>query len=156
MTLLMAPILKWMPIHLRDTRNPYIDTTLCKAQSIRVLQLYPGKAGSPLHCSLLEASLDRVPKYEAVSYTWGSLETNDEIECDSKTIFITKNCSKALRRLRHAENSRLLWIDSICIDQQSTLERNHRVNMMGRVYSKADQVIVWLGEGNEQTDGALN
>lgn len=37
------------------------------------------------------------------------------------------------------------WIDQICIDQASKAEQNHQVKMMGDVYQKADQVLLWLG-----------
>lgn len=38
-----------------------------------------------------------------------------------------------------------LWIDAICINQATTLEKNHQVSMMGMIYSQAECVIVWLG-----------
>jgi hypothetical protein len=36
------------------------------------------------------------------------------------------------------------WIDALCIDQSNVLERNHQVNLMSRIYSKAAFVISWL------------
>lgn len=37
------------------------------------------------------------------------------------------------------------WIDAICIQQANIRERNHQVAMMGDVYTRAAEVIVWLG-----------
>jgi hypothetical protein len=38
-----------------------------------------------------------------------------------------------------------LWIDALCIDQSNTRERNHQVQLMGRIYAQATCVIAWLG-----------
>jgi hypothetical protein len=37
-----------------------------------------------------------------------------------------------------------LWIDALCIDQRNTAERNHQVQQMGRIYSGATTVPIWL------------
>lgn len=38
-----------------------------------------------------------------------------------------------------------LWIDALCIDQENDRERNHQVQQMGRMYSSATRIVVWLG-----------
>lgn len=38
-----------------------------------------------------------------------------------------------------------LWIDSICIDQESLEERSHQVQQMGDIHIKAKEVYIWLG-----------
>lgn len=38
-----------------------------------------------------------------------------------------------------------VWIDVICIDQQSVSKRNHQVRVMGSIYRRAISVIAWLG-----------
>lgn len=38
------------------------------------------------------------------------------------------------------------WIDALSIDQANKLERNHQVAQMGRIYSNAMAVYLWLGE----------
>ncbi|KAJ4984360.1 hypothetical protein SVAN01_10133 [Stagonosporopsis vannaccii] len=45
-----------------------------------------------------------------------------------------------------------LWVDAICINQSNIPERTSQVRMMREIYSKADCVVVWLGEA-EATDG---
>ncbi|KAF2447053.1 HET-domain-containing protein [Karstenula rhodostoma CBS 690.94] len=37
------------------------------------------------------------------------------------------------------------WIDALCINQNSTVERNHQVSQMGEIYSHARQVLAWMG-----------
>jgi len=49
-----------------------------------------------------------------------------------------------------------MWIDALCIDQGSHKEKGHQVGMMGKVYSGAEKVIVWLGLSNADSDSALD
>jgi hypothetical protein len=49
-----------------------------------------------------------------------------------------------------------MWVDSICIDQNTTSERNHQVKQMGDIYSQAATVLVWLGETDEKTSDAFD
>jgi hypothetical protein len=39
-----------------------------------------------------------------------------------------------------------LWIDALCINQDDLQERNEQVPLMGRIYSKAETVLIHLGE----------
>ena len=68
-----------------------------------------------------------------------------KIECDGRELSITPNCEAALRRLRRGKQSRILWIDQICIDQETVDEKNYQVALMGDLYSIAEKVIVRLG-----------
>lgn len=43
----------------------------------------------------------------------------------------------------------MLWADAICINQDDVQEKGHQVNMMGKIYTKAIGVIVWLGQDYE-------
>jgi hypothetical protein len=38
-----------------------------------------------------------------------------------------------------------LWIDQICIDQDTLTEKNHQVQMMSDIYYNCEHVMVWLG-----------
>ncbi|KAH8634294.1 hypothetical protein IG631_09694 [Alternaria alternata] len=49
-----------------------------------------------------------------------------------------------------------LWIDAICIDQSRVEERNHQVAMMGKIYSLARKVLVWLGQSTPLIAGLLH
>ncbi|KAF6809796.1 heterokaryon incompatibility protein [Colletotrichum sojae] len=39
----------------------------------------------------------------------------------------------------------LIWIDSLCINQSDTAEREQQVKLMDRIFSRAETVKVWLG-----------
>lgn len=120
-------------------------------QAIRLMELLPDlRFKAPIRCSLHEINLSNDEKsrssYEALSYVWGSPTFDRPIQCDGKTLLITVNLEAGLRRLRKGRASRLVWVDAICINQNSVQERNHQVELMGKVYAQSSRVIVWLGE----------
>lgn len=100
---------------------------------------------SQIRCHLVQAYLNDIIPYEAVSYSWESQSTPHEIMIDEKTLSITESLHEALHHLRRPDEDRMLWIDALCIDQTNIKERGHQVNRMGEIYKKADRVIVWLG-----------
>lgn len=57
---------------------------------------------------------------------------------------VTPNLSEALYHLRRDEPL-VLWIDALCIDQQTMTERNSQVGIMGEIFSHASLVHMWLG-----------
>ncbi|PVH96482.1 hypothetical protein DM02DRAFT_499644, partial [Periconia macrospinosa] len=121
---------------------------------IRLLSLLPGKKGDLIRCKLskgrFKVSLPPQYNYEALSYVWGKSTQNRYIMLDNKKDFpVTDNLYAALGRLRRPEKARTLWVDSLCIDQQNTTERNHQVHMMGRIYNSAASVIAWLGDAGD-------
>ncbi|KLU90673.1 hypothetical protein MAPG_10525 [Magnaporthiopsis poae ATCC 64411] len=123
----------------------------------RVLRLEPSPdAASPLRCSLSEVSLDALEDpstgYTALSYTWDAQSPSQIVECDGGTLHVTANCEAAMRRLRRPDETHALWIDSIRIDQSAAAidERSAQVAVMGEVYMRAKQVVVWLGESDEK------
>ncbi|KAJ8108979.1 hypothetical protein OPT61_g7794 [Boeremia exigua] len=71
-------------------------------------------------------------------------ETSEEMtydtECEGPQVNTSLSSKKQIYR------PRFMWIDAICIDQGSNLEKNHQVQLMREIYSKAKRVIVWLGD----------
>lgn len=122
-----------------------------------MLRLFKG-TGSNIECELFEAWLDvedLIP-YEAISYTWGSMELSATVTIDGKTLSVTENLYLALQNLRLGEADRVLWVDAICINQSNHRERGHQVQQMGSVYSQADRVIIWLGPATDDTNVLLD
>lgn len=111
----------------------------------RLLRLLPGPTDTKIKCRLVEASLDNVPTYDAISYVWGTPTKREEIQCDGQPAYITISLAQALRKLRHSTRSKTLWADGICINQDNLNEKSHQVERMGEIYKKADKVVAWLG-----------
>ncbi|KAK0654949.1 heterokaryon incompatibility, partial [Cercophora newfieldiana] len=66
---------------------------------------------------------------------------------------ITRNLHVALRQLRLTDRKRILWIDSVCINQADISEVNVQVQRMWAIYQHARQVLVFLGK--EADDSGL-
>ncbi|KAL8964622.1 MAG: hypothetical protein Q9183_004327 [Haloplaca sp. 2 TL-2023] len=115
-----------------------------------------------IECDLLVADLSDAPRYEALSYTWGStiqdqpikihfgpnVPPNQSAVFKTEEILVTKHLHSAIRRLRQPTHSRTVWVDQLCINQTNIQERNAQVRLMAEVYRKAERTVVWLGEAD--------
>ena len=77
----------------------------------------------------------------------------EKIFLQGKRKEVTPNLFAALRRLRDRCLPSLLWVDSLCIDQGNTEEKNHQIGLMSLIYARAGRVLMWLGE--EANDSGL-
>lgn len=116
-----------------------------------------------------------VGNYVALSYEWGEgpathqiLVKHDSITKEGQDIggdaeflpfYIRTNLYAALRRLRVMPqfiDGCYLWADALCINQESPEERDEQMKIMTAIYQRAGNVLVWLGEGNEQLYQAVD
>lgn len=158
--------------------SEYAYKPLPDEYSIRVLILAPGKGDEPLSGALevihlctptptsesttqdthspANGVIRWVPdkSYEAVSYVWGSEDKKNVIFLSGKPHRITANLSDALRQCRLSDQPRILWADSICIDQDRLEEKNHQVYMMGRIYASSQRTLICLGTDPNNRDHA--
>ncbi|ESZ94114.1 hypothetical protein SBOR_5499 [Sclerotinia borealis F-4128] len=148
-----------------------IYPSVLPAPYIRLMHLDSGP-NEPIRLTLQEVNLQSPPPYDCLSYTWSdplyhALSPEDEIHrsndrrehpilCNGQSLLITESLLCALREFSKDNDEegkqgskfkkeRLIWIDGICVNQDSIEERNIQVGMMGEVYSKCSQVIIWLG-----------
>ncbi|KAH8654655.1 heterokaryon incompatibility protein-domain-containing protein, partial [Tricladium varicosporioides] len=109
------------------------------------------------------------PKFEALSYAWKLNEEEETTpnkpgeafvfcgnENTRKPLPVTINCKLALQYLRHPSETRVIFVDAICIDQNNLEERSQQVALMGEIYGKAENVLVWLGPATEDSDLAMH
>lgn len=102
--------------------------------------------------------LDDAPVFKAVSYEWGPKDKGYQIQVDGYLKHVRKNLVTFLLMLRdHDPNvyNYWLWIDQICIDQGILDERSQQAAQMGRIYSQAEEVLVWLGSSDANDDEAI-
>ncbi|RBR19824.1 hypothetical protein FVER53590_25119 [Fusarium verticillioides] len=111
----------------------------------RIFELKPGKDDEPLKGTLRTYLRKEAPRYEALSYVWGSPLLDKHIKCNDRRIKITSSLDLVLKRLRLTSDSRFLWIDQICINQACLEERTEQVCIMRDIYSEAALVNAWLG-----------
>ncbi|KAF2854154.1 hypothetical protein T440DRAFT_442650 [Plenodomus tracheiphilus IPT5] len=122
---------------------------------IRVLKIEPGRWDDDISCKLKVISLDRLlePRYDTLSYTWGSSESTSSIIVNGRTIAVSTNLFTALRALRRTSMTATIWADALCIDQKNNSEKSRQVALMGRIYKKGRQTWVSLGCPDERATG---
>ena len=101
----------------------------------RMIKLLPGRPEDPLDCELGVADLiiaskavgvaawSRICTYEAISYSWGWPGRDHEIRCSGKSIKVPPSLADALQYLRSSTDSRILWCDALCINQDDAEEK---------------------------------
>lgn len=125
------------------------------------MTLLPGEFSADIVALISRVPLlqENPPKYEAVSYAWGSPNFSSSIKIGTSgadTLAVTQNLADALRYLRYKDKPRVLWIDAVCVNQQELDERGHQVKRMGDVYRLAERVVVWLGPEGKASTYALS
>ena len=120
----------------QDGAASYHYKKLESEDSIRLLKLYRGQ-GRTIKCSLHRYRLSAADRtsYRALSYTWSQDAPHSSIQIHDKIIKIRKNLRDALRAIRDENSDCWLWIDAVCINQDSPEERNSHVKLMTSVGS---------------------
>ncbi|KAK2765753.1 heterokaryon incompatibility protein [Colletotrichum kahawae] len=126
---------------------------------MRLLTLEPGGYDDPV-CGILNlTTTSGFLEYDAISYTWAgedeNMDRSGHITLNSQGFAVTQNCEAALRRARSRSGPKAVWIDAICINQEDIRERGHQVRLMQQIYSRADSVLIYLGEPSREEDELL-
>lgn len=153
-TLVLEPFISNSANKTQRSQNvsPFEYNALPGHRFIRVLKLEPGSWNSPIRCSLEPHDLDTgILSFEAMSYVWGTSVDRKKVICDSQRFSVTTNLFDALQTFRHSDQVRILWADAICINQNDAEEKNHQVPLMRLIYSKASEVLIWLGHEDPET-----
>lgn len=138
----------------------YCYETLTNESSFRLFRFAQPQPDSPpgdqIQIHLFEADFENAPQFEAISYAWGQDGAKSTIWCNDRVLFVTPNVEAILQMLALEESDVAYWVDSICIDQRSVPEKNIQVPRMRTIYSEADFVWVYLGEGTYATITAMS
>ena len=123
-------------------------------REIRVLRLRRRTLRSELRCEFVKASVDNPPPFDAISYTWGGEKPTENIIVDGCRLPVTPSVFKFLWYRRSFWSEAYLWIDAICINQESIPERNTQVMLMGDIYRLATRTLIWLAHALDAEDSA--
>lgn len=134
--------------------DPYLLAPLDLQQvNIRLVELLPSSDPDNIRCHMRSYALnDTCPPYVALSYKWDHETPKDTIELNGTGVSVGHSLWAFLNRMRLRGNFVTFWIDAICINQSDTMERNHQVQMMKSIYSRAQSVTIWLGESEQDSD----
>ncbi|KAF2001907.1 heterokaryon incompatibility, partial [Amniculicola lignicola CBS 123094] len=92
--------------------------------------------------------------FTALSYVWGPPGPS-HVFLLGIPFPVTSNCYSALWHLRKKLGAFCIWVDALCIEQANIKEKEQQIPLMGQIYSSAENVYIWLGEGNAATERAM-
>ncbi|KAF2269758.1 HET-domain-containing protein [Lojkania enalia] len=118
----------------------------------------PDQYAHPIQGELRVVDLEEQPSFTALSYVWGTYAGVPHIiTCGEHNIQlkVTANCHSALLHLRAKLGGFSIWVDAVCINQHDKGEKSNQIPLIGNIYSAAETVYIWLGEGNIRTGRAM-
>jgi hypothetical protein len=118
--------------------------------------LYLTYNGEQIVSKLIPCSISNPLRFTALSYAWGSPSRQNDLTIDESTLKITKSVHDFLPYLRRHLGTEYVWIDGVCINQDNDNEKTAQVPLMGEIYTKATEAIIWLGPSDDDIDAALN
>ncbi|KAI0452163.1 heterokaryon incompatibility protein-domain-containing protein [Xylaria acuta] len=98
--------------------------------------------------NLVDFSGSAIPKYAILSHTWGEGKVSFQ-EWDDKDLAAKKAGYKkiiAACKQAQADNLEYLWVDTNCIDKNSSAELSEAVNSMFVWYARSDRCYVYLAD----------
>jgi hypothetical protein len=115
----------------------------------RLLRIDDGKGDDVLRCKISNTPLHESDgKYLALSYCWGpSTQLQKVIFLNGRATLVGESLFSCLSNFRQVSDltSACHWIDALCIRQDDVQEKNSQIPLMGRIYSAARSVNIWLG-----------
>lgn len=152
------------------TRAPFTYTPLMPWQT-RVLRLHSATKCSAhgvstrgqLQADLLVVNLilksgivavegtNEMISYNALSYTWGRPKLSYTLICNGAEKLISLENATAMKALQKPNDAIYLWIDAICINQDDLQEKSAQVAQMLAIFQKAESVIAWLGDSDDES-----
>ncbi|KAL2672749.1 hypothetical protein Neosp_013463 [[Neocosmospora] mangrovei] len=126
------------------------------SKQFRLLKVHRGAHEDDVECDLIIHNLDDAPEYEALSYVWGSPVPQARIRLATGYAEVGPSLYAALRSLRYPDSPRMIWADSLCINQSDISERNSQVQIMADIYSRASKTVIWLSDAAPELEGAFS
>jgi hypothetical protein len=134
------------------------------SKEIRLFE-FVSQPGFPIRCQLDHVPFNQEdfdveprlkPYYQTLSYTWGNLAKTDFIILNGYRFLVTKDLLSALSKMQTTGPKSKWWVDTICINQADTNERNQQVSLMRTIYKESTGVLIWLGEEADDSSLAIS
>ena len=144
-------------------QEQFKHSPLISVDHIRLLQI-DSVSETKIKCSITQCHINdagSAPGYLALSYCWGSSVLDRTITISDSPFAVTSNLFAALQTINRCFKGngnvalgdfRWLWIDAISINQQDNGEKSAQVQKMDQIYSKANRVLIWLGEERDESE----
>jgi hypothetical protein len=139
-----------------------------------------GHINQPLKATIKYVSLKDKPSYLALSFVWSD-PTTKPLLLDGRILQITASLEQAIGHLMFVDKRPVqipsnlnrdgrrpaspgtyilhlrdyIWVDTICIKQQDNVEKSLQVQLMRKIFQKANAVIIWLGWAKDNSDTVM-
>ncbi|ORY10184.1 heterokaryon incompatibility protein-domain-containing protein [Clohesyomyces aquaticus] len=112
--------------------------------------------GTPV-CTFETISLDSPShQYIAISYTWGDPTPVRQVaSSDGQPLTLSRILSDLFDAMSNRHDTFTIYVDALCINQSDLVEKANQVRIMGKVYSNAQMVMVWLGVADDHSARAF-
>jgi hypothetical protein len=105
------------------TASSYRYHEVLNKGQIRLLDLKAGHEQDDIEIEFKISNLTHMPRYEALSYEWGTTRKTNFVKISGYEITITHSLYLFLKRIRDRSQPRTLWIDAISINQRIAWRR---------------------------------
>jgi hypothetical protein len=145
----------------------YEDTPLDPPREILLLRLRPRPVSSqespqlrdntPLFRDLYSVTISKARNqgYEALSYTWGSMDDLQPVQINGTEKRVTKNLYAVLQQFRGETRDVVLWVKAVCINQEDDEEKSIQVHMIRDIYLNSASTRVWLGLADDTSNETM-
>jgi len=151
-------------LFLKKNANPEADIVVeLKTYPVADLAAHPGDYkytalsynwgdGAPTKTVLVDMSATE-PKASKVPLTAmvdvATMAVADQFSRNMRTLAVKPNLHAFLKEFRQKDQEVALWVDRICINQESNAEKQDQVSKMHKIYAIASNVSIWLGPADE-------
>jgi hypothetical protein len=138
-------------------RKPSFQYEPLPPNHIRLLSVSGVDAAGAIEFALEVKEINDELVFYALSYVWGSSDTNKSIVCNGQCLLVTQSVHDVLSGFQKIKSLEWmpLWIDAICINQQDDTEKEREVARMDIIYRQAKCVLIWLGKSSDDSDLAM-
>lgn len=116
-------------------------------REFRLLKLSQNQGeDSLIHFELTTVSVETPPKYYALSYTWCHDQPRYLICVNKVYCPVRRNLYDFIAHVVcQRYHDCFFFVDAVCINQLDEREKESQIALMGKIYSTAMKVVVWLG-----------
>jgi hypothetical protein len=104
------------------------------ASQIRLLRTSRRLPFTELQCELIHTTFDEGPEYTAISYTWNDATPKHEVLIGGRRAAINSSVYDILHHQRSYVGQKIIWIESICINQSDNEEKAKQAKLKGDIF----------------------
>ncbi len=125
-----------------------------ESEAIRLVRIKPELHNGLIDCEIWDATME--VDYCTLSYVCGHADNVKQILLNGQLYHVKPNLWEFLECARERFAEKAFWIDALSIHQGDIQERSHQVQMMSKIYTRTQQVHVWLGRDRHHGAYALD